>query len=199
MKKPLVELTLSHFRVFMREPSIIFWALIFPILITWGLGIAFTKKGDDVHHIAYIENADNSNLLLKTYLADAKVIPPKHDEDLTEYSKSVVIPNLGKSYFNFMKCNAEQADHFLKIGKVSLIITETKEKIDYNFDPANPEGKLIYLLLSSAIDHKEISGSSSEIKPLSEIGKRYIDFFVPGIIAMGIMSSLMWGISYGLD
>jgi ABC-type multidrug transport system permease subunit len=42
------------------------------------------------------------------------------------------------------------------------------------------------------------SESNPSIKPLTVTGTRYIDFLVPGLIAMGVMMSCMWGISYGL-
>jgi ABC-type multidrug transport system permease subunit len=35
-----------------------------------------------------------------------------------------------------------------------------------------------------------------DVKPLTVSGSRYIDFFIPGLIAMGIMMSGMWGLSY---
>jgi ABC-type multidrug transport system permease subunit len=40
--------------------------------------------------------------------------------------------------------------------------------------------------------------NNMEIRPLTITGTRYIDFLVPGLIAMGVMMSCMWGISYGL-
>jgi len=40
--------------------------------------------------------------------------------------------------------------------------------------------------------------SSAEIVPMTQKGTRYIDFLIPGLIAMGLMMSTMWGISYSL-
>ena len=37
----LYQLTLTRFRLFLREPEAIFWIFIFPILLAVGLGIAF--------------------------------------------------------------------------------------------------------------------------------------------------------------
>ena len=38
---PFVQLTLMRVREFIREPEAVFWALIFPILLAGGLGVAF--------------------------------------------------------------------------------------------------------------------------------------------------------------
>jgi ABC-type multidrug transport system permease subunit len=64
----------------------------------------------------------------------------------------------------------------------------------------NPDAQLTYLKLRSIIGGGEIKTiiSNTEIKPLTITGTRYIDFLVPGLIAMGVMMSSMWGISYGL-
>lgn len=211
MKRPLVQLILIQFREFVREPAIIFWALIFPILITWGLGIAFSKKSDAVHHIAYIENTTDCNPLLKAYLSYAGKDYNGNQTNKPELVTFATTQNLGKTYFHFIKCDLKEAEHLLKIGKVSIILHEKKSNIEYDFDPANPEAKLTYLQLSSAIAQQTTVNSPQEsfsiiyyplsietIKPLSEIGTRYIDFLVPGLIAMGIMSSLLWGVCYGL-
>jgi ABC-2 type transport system permease protein len=198
INRPLIQLTLIHFREFFREPGIIFWAVVFPILMAWGLGIAFTKKAETIKHIAYIENNNDKNIALRSYMSDA-IIDSKPDEyKQLELITSVTTKNLGKTSFHFIKCDQKQAEHLLKIGKVPLFITEKEENIEYNFDPANADAKLTYLLLSSGINKAEITGLTGEIKPLLTIGTRYIDFLIPGLLAMGIMMSLMWGVSYGL-
>ena len=40
--------------------------------------------------------------------------------------------------------------------------------------------------------------SQQNIEPLTVKGTRYIDFLVPGLIALGVISSSMWGISYSI-
>jgi ABC-type multidrug transport system permease subunit len=39
---------------------------------------------------------------------------------------------------------------------------------------------------------------NSSIKILDQRGTRYIDFLIPGLLAMGIMNGFLWGIGYGL-
>src|SRR5262245_53820630 len=44
---PLVELTLSRFREFVREPEAVFWVFAFPVIMTCALGIAFRSRGSE--------------------------------------------------------------------------------------------------------------------------------------------------------
>jgi ABC-type multidrug transport system permease subunit len=51
--------------------------------------------------------------------------------------------------------------------------------------------------LSSLLQAPVPAGSrQAPIEALTPQGVRYIDFLVPGLIAFGIMSSIMWGVSY---
>jgi ABC-2 type transport system permease protein len=48
----LVQLTLVRVREFVREPEAVFWAVLFPVLITSGLGLAFRSRPQPVLTIA---------------------------------------------------------------------------------------------------------------------------------------------------
>src|SRR5215216_2844346 len=54
---PLIELTLMRVREFLREKEAVFWVFIFPVLMTFALGIAFRNTGPDKTLVA-IENGD---------------------------------------------------------------------------------------------------------------------------------------------
>src|SRR5215468_6867146 len=62
---PLVQLTLTRIREFTREPEAVFWAILFPILLTTGLGVAFRSSGPEVIKIA-ATNAAFAESLRKT-------------------------------------------------------------------------------------------------------------------------------------
>ena len=44
---PLVELTLTRMREFLREREAVFWVFVFPVLMTFALGIAFRNTAPD--------------------------------------------------------------------------------------------------------------------------------------------------------
>jgi ABC-type multidrug transport system permease subunit len=92
----------------------------------------------------------------------------------------------------------QKAMILLKRGNLTLIIGEKNGQIEYHFDPLNPDAQLIYLKLSNLFNNPSVlqRSSNESIKPLTVTGTRYVDFLVPGLIAMGVMMSIMWGISY---
>ena len=92
----------------------------------------------------------------------------------------------------------QKAMILLKRGNLTMIIDEKNGQINYHFDPLNPDAQLIYLKLSNLFQNPSVlqQNSNTSIKPLTVTGTRYVDFLVPGLIAMGVMMSIMWGISY---
>ena len=88
----------------------------------------------------------------------------------------------------------------LKRGVVSIILSGNSGNIEYHFDPLNPDAQLSYIRLSEYFGEGRtvVLESTSDIRPLTLKGTRYIDFLIPGLLAMGIMMSTMWGLSYGM-
>ncbi|HEX9577702.1 MAG TPA: ABC transporter permease [Myxococcales bacterium] len=81
----------------------------------------------------------------------------------------------------------------LRTGKVELVV-QPGPPIVYLFDPTRPESRLARALADAALHPR---GAPATVdKALTEPGSRYIDFLIPGLIGMTIMSSGMWGIGY---
>ncbi|MEJ2634000.1 MAG: ABC transporter permease [Calditrichia bacterium] len=199
MKRPLFQLILIQFKEYYREPGIIFWSIIFPILIAWGLGIAFTNKGELIKNIAVVENSAAPVPVLRNFLKDAKKeVVRRDDQSEINLEKRVDEGKLGTIRYNFMITNWDNAILLLKRGVVPLIIEEKDGKLEYHFDPMNTDAQLTYLQVSGAITNSRLVENPADIIPLTKKGTRYIDFLIPGLIAMGLMMSTMWGISYSL-
>lgn len=81
----------------------------------------------------------------------------------------------------------------LRTGKVDLVVLPGTP-IGYLFDPTRPESRLARALGDAAL-HPPGPPATVD-RPLTEPGSRYIDFLIPGLIGMTIMSSGMWGIGY---
>src|SRR5258708_1817550 len=59
---PLIELTLTRVREFVREPEVIFWVFIFPVLLACALGLAFRNTAPEKIRIAIEENGSGTAL-----------------------------------------------------------------------------------------------------------------------------------------
>jgi len=196
----LLQLIVSHFKELIREPGVLFWGIIFPILMSLGLGIAFTKKADIVRSVAVVQT-EKEPLRIEEFLrTQTTVTESDNTPDQREYIITIPNEKLGNTTFIFQKIIWGDAMTLLKRGKISVVLTENSGRVEYHFDPSNPEAQLTYLKLSALLDKnsQHISGENEMIAPLTLSGTRYIDFLIPGLIAMGIMMSCMWGISYGM-
>ena len=201
----LWQLIIALFREIIREPGVLFWGILFPILMSLGLGLAFTKKTDVIRKVAIINNAEKSgtgsdNTVAADFLQKNCEKNPSEEKGTWKWKYIKKDEKLGNSIFLFYEMGWDEAVKLLKRGTINVLLLGLNGSVEYHFDPMNPDAQLTYLKLSSIIGQGEILPvkSNSEIKPLTVTGTRYIDFLVPGLITMGVMMSCMWGISYGL-
>jgi ABC-2 type transport system permease protein len=196
-------LILAHSRELIREPGVLFWGIVFPILMSLGLGLAFTKKGDMLRKVAIIKSneisvPDSSDIF--NFLETKCEVNTTGEEDDYKWRFEIKDEKLGNSIFLFYELEWNDAMVLLKRGTVNLILYDNNGNTEYHFDPVNSDAELTYLKLSNIIGSGEIipQRNSDEIKPLTVTGTRYIDFLIPGLITLGVMMSTMWGISYGI-
>jgi len=196
-------LTLSLLRELIREPGVLFWGIVFPILMTVGLGLAFTKKADVIRKVAVISeagSADRDSSVVYNFLENKCAKNPISGKEDYKWKLEIKNEKLGTSVFFFYELKWDDAMILLKRGTINLILTGSDGHAQYHFDPMNSDAELTYLKLSSAIGSGDVIAEekSAEIRPLTIKGTRYIDFLVPGLLTMGIMMSAMWGISCGV-
>ncbi len=202
----LYHLVMAHLRDLIREPGVLFWGIVFPILMSLGLGVAFTQKKESVVRIAVtgrplapVATGDSSGSL-SAFLAANGVMPEKDRKGAV--IRRLVVPDdrLGTTTYLFQEMKWEEAMVLLKRGNLGLILEEGHGPPGYHFDPMNPDAQLSYLKLSKLLTTrgKALPPRAGEIRPLTVTGTRYIDFFVPGLIAMGVMMSSLWGVSYAI-
>src|SRR6185295_9244120 len=55
-------LSLARFREFYREPEVVFWSFIFPILLAVGLGLAFRNRPPDASAVAVLEGPGSAEV-----------------------------------------------------------------------------------------------------------------------------------------
>lgn len=190
------QLITAHFAEIIREPAVIFWGVVFPILMAWGLGIAFTQKGEVHIKLAIIKVITNQDTTRETKLANyLKSSGIKKDSSFTIELKN---EKLGNVHLSFFETSWSNAFTMLKKGKVSMIIEDKTTNTKYHFDPANKEAKTAYQLVANLSEFGPAfyAANQSSVEPLTMRGTRYVDFLIPGLLAMGIMMACSWGISY---
>jgi len=189
MLKAFWQLVYIEFLSFFREPGTLFWSFLFPVVMSWGLGIAFSSR---------METNKNIGLILThpSYADSLRAIGRNTIDSDSSIVLSIGNKQSGIIHFRFRQTNWDEASVLLKRGTISLIIEEKDFKPLFHFDPQNSDGKLAYLQIEPLLNKREDVYERDEISIIKQKGIRYIDFLIPGIIAMNLMMSIMWGISY---
>lgn len=176
--KSLYQLILVHFRTFFREPAVLFWAVLFPIIMAWVLGIAFSNKGEAVRSV---------------YVTGSKNIPGEIA------GEKVFGKETGNLYrVKFSPATEEQALNAIRKGLIVLFVEVRADSLIYHFDPANSDAQLIHLMIERGLRDNKDGEDKTSFQPLQTKGTRYIDFLIPGLIAFGIMNACMWGVGWSL-
>jgi ABC-type multidrug transport system permease subunit len=189
----LYRLTYSAFLETIREPEVLFWGMIFPVLISIGLGLAFTQNSVSKFQVMLVGEQ-------QTKLDSVLVVhtTPNEIGGKNALTWKIQDQTLGDTEFNFMRSDWDASIIALKRGEADVILTDSMGIVRYYFDPHNSQAQLVYMKLSALLKSpgQTIVANEASISPLTLKGVRYIDFLIPGLIVFGVMSSVLWGISY---
>jgi ABC-type multidrug transport system permease subunit len=159
-----------------REPEVIFWVFVFPLLLALGLGIAFRNKPADVTPIAVVNNGHAQSVveLLQRSLEKGSIRADVLDEKTA-------------------------LDRF-RLGQYSLVVTSDDSGLHYRYDPARPESVLARSQVDDALQNAagRATAMKADATASSEPGARYIDFLIPGLLGMNLMNSGMWGVGFAV-
>lgn len=170
-------LLIARMKELKREPEVIFWVFVFPLLLALGLGIAFRNKPADASPVVVVDGptAQRTLAMLQHSPHSAAVRPAVVEE--------------------------QRALQDFRVGKYDVVIQDDgKGGLQYRYDPARPESVLARTIVDDIV--QEAAGRKSALPTTaivsSEPGSRYIDFLIPGLLGMNIMNAAMWGIGFAL-
>ena len=169
---PLVELTLARLREIFREPEALFWAFIFPILMSVAMAVAFPSSGSTPVPVG-VRDGDGAERLRAT-LAASKALVPR-----------LVAPT--------------DESRALRDGEVDIVVVPGTPPT-YRFDQGRAESRAARLVLDDAL--KRAAGRAdpwtAAEEHVSVPGSRYVDWLLPGLIGMGIIATSVWGIAFSI-
>jgi ABC-2 type transport system permease protein len=184
---PLWQLTLMRWRIFVREPSALFWTYGFPVVLALALGIAFRNRPPEPVEVA-VEAAPGC-----------------------EAWRDALATN---SQMHVRWLSPQQAREALRVGKVSVVVgrqdgsplsLRAKEGKGeggpsriYQFDLTRPESRMARALVDDALQRAEGRADPTPVQDrlVTEAGSRYIDFLIPGLLGFNLMSSGLWGVGF---
>jgi ABC-type multidrug transport system permease subunit len=160
-----------------REPEVVFWVFVFPLLLATGLGIAFRNKPADASSVAIVSGAG------------------------AQEAKALLQGSPQHAAFKIELQDGDAALKGFRLGKYDLVIEpDGAGGLRYRYDPARPESVLaraeVNDALQAAAGRKDVVRTAPVTS--SDPGSRYIDFLIPGLLGMNLMNSGMWGIGFAL-
>jgi ABC-type multidrug transport system permease subunit len=170
-----VQLTLVRFKEFVREPEAVFWTFAFPLILAFGLGIAFRNKPADVLVIGVVGGTPAGDSLAARLGAApglrVRVLPP------------------------------DSAARVLGTGEVALVASaNARGGVEYRFDDTRPEGRSARAVTDDVLQRAAGRRDPVAVQEshVSDKGSRYIDFVVPGLLGMNIMGGGIWGLGFAI-
>lgn len=175
--RPIVELTLARLREFYREPAAVFWVYGFPLLLAVGLGIAFRDRPVERIPIDIV--------------ADGELGPAPADELRERLATD--------ERLQLSLCSQSVAEERLRTGKTGLVLTPTATAPGWAFriDPNRPESVLAKSAADTALVRSSVANmAAAPVTESNEIGGRYIDFLLPGLIGANLMGGGLFGVGF---
>ncbi len=171
-RHPLAELMLARLREFVREPEALFWAFIFPIVLSVALAIAFPSAS------------------VKPVLVG---IAPGPQADAVRRALQAT------DGVEVQDVTADTELHALREGDVHLIVVPT-DPPSYKYDTAREESRTARLVVDDALKRaagRQDPWTADEV-PVNVAGSRYVDWLIPGIVGMNIMGTSLWGLGFSI-
>jgi ABC-2 type transport system permease protein len=165
----LYQLTVTRFKLTMREPEAIFWIFVFPILLALGLGIAFRNRPPDVLPVGA-----TTPQLVQALDADRGLHATEMDESAGAKALTV-----GK-----IVLLVEQSANGVLF------------RYDDTNPDARAARMLADRAIQVAAGRRDAVQAQNQL--VREKGSRYIDFVVPGLLGMNLMGSAMWGLGFSI-
>lgn len=174
LSKSLIEQVKVRWREFRREPSAFFWVIFMPVIWMIALGFAFSKPRPETYGVGWLvseSKAPFEEKMHRVLSADQQIL--------------------------LREANAADLETKMLRGEIALIVSSPGERrIIYKLDPSNPEArraqKYVEDILERAEGRQDVITSSTE--GVSAQGGRYVDFLIPGLLGLTIMTTSLHGI-----
>lgn len=173
----ITQLTLARLREFYREPAAVFWVYGFPLLLAVGLGVAFRDRPVESIPIDVVTDGPAG-------LAKAEGYATQLGAD----------PRL-----KLKLLDAAAARERLRTGKTGLVLTPTAAAPGWEFliDPNRPDSVLAKSAADSTLLRAANPGlAAAPTAESDEVGGRYIDFLLPGLIGANLMGGGLFGVGF---
>lgn len=179
---PLFELTRGRIVEALRDRTALFWSFGFPVMLVIMLGVAFGGGPKSHNRIGLVCSAPIDASVCSALEAKLETDP---DFDVRPLALAEAKDQLGLGKLDVVVQAAAEAE---RPGATTLV---------YHYDQNSPEGRTTRLAIRSLI-HVPEAGFAVRDQPHEEVGRRYVDLLLPGLLALNLMGGGVWGTSFAL-
>jgi ABC-2 type transport system permease protein len=151
---------------FMRDKSAVGWNVVFPLLLVLGLGYMFSGPGQPLFKVAV--------LAPDTAALDAHLHPFLATPQVQFYREPLWAPAL----------------HKVQLQRIDMLIDFTQSPARYWINAQSSKGSLLEQLMRGS------AGPPLQRELANGAEVRYVDWVAPGVLAMSMMFSCLFGIGY---
>ncbi len=85
-------------------------------------------------------------------------------------------------------------------GRFCCLAVQAPDGIVFDYDDTNPDARTARLIADRALEKAAGQRENVQItsQQVHEAGARYIDFVIPGLLGMNLMSSAIWGLGFAI-
>jgi ABC-2 type transport system permease protein len=173
--RAFLAICLARLREYYREPEVLFWGFAFPVLLSGALAVAFRDRPPEPSRVVVLQGEGADRLMAA--LAHAPLVKAE---------------TLGE----------QDAARALRMGRADVVVAASSSRpgVTYRYDPSRPDAGVARARTDDAL--QRAAGRADPVPSrdveVSEAGGRYVDFLVPGLVGMNLMSAGMWGVGYNL-
>jgi ABC-type polysaccharide/polyol phosphate export permease len=170
-RSPLAQLTLAWLRETAREPEAVFWTFVFPILLALALGVAFRRSTPEQIPIAIASAAGAERA-------------------------AAALNGAGGMRAAVMQVDSAAVE--LRRGNVALVVVPRGEEFEFRFDPTRADSRGARVAVNDALQRAagRADPRATHDVIIEERGSRYIDFLIPGLLGLNLLSTGLWGVGY---
>jgi ABC-type polysaccharide/polyol phosphate export permease len=167
-------MVIARNREFFRDRSALGWNFLFPFLIVVGFGVIFSGR-------------EYSNFKVGVFPASTAAVNLEGTFVPQAFQQNRYLEFIGFATF-------EQGLDTLEHHKIDFLLNLDSPTKQYWVNDSSPKGYIVEQLFKASFLPAAIDAGEKQIVRGDKI--RYIDWLFPGILAMNMMFSALWGVGY---
>jgi ABC-2 type transport system permease protein len=216
---PLLQLTMTKIREFLREPEALFWVFAFPLILAVALGLAFRDKPPDRVLVGIVSGdgapAAAAAIARSTVLL-GRILPLAEAREALHAGKiSLLVDANGAASAAAPHALAPlppvapprlppaAASKGVSSGAApdpGAAATPPVRAAVFRYDPTRPDAHIASLEAKEALERAAGRADIVTVRTekVTEKGSRYIDFLIPGLLGMNLMGTGIWSLAFSI-